>query len=279
LVVEELRDTKKLPVEKVVNYQQGISGMSGGTLATGLIQQETGSSAGIDPNHPFLLGGAPSSLVSAGRLREEDGKFSKSCFDESVNRWIGPFAMAEINNRVVRRSNALLGYGSEFRYTEVGVYRTENEAKKVSLRTRYPPPPSKIREMIEAGRLPQPGQGPSPKQRAKSRFQSTIVATNTVGDTLCGVVKGGECGYEETAKMAVEAGLALLLDSEACPGLITGGGFLTPSACMGHALIRRLQKAGITFKINGGDAKISGKDAVSQFYKDANEASKLKSRL
>ena len=78
MVVEELRDTKKLPVEKVVNYQQGISGMSGGTLATGLIQQETGSSAGIDPNHPFLLGGAPSSLVSAGRLQEEDGNYGRS---------------------------------------------------------------------------------------------------------------------------------------------------------------------------------------------------------
>jgi short subunit dehydrogenase-like uncharacterized protein len=41
--------------------------------------------------------------------------------DDDLGIWIGPFVMASINTRVVRRSNALQGwaYGRRFRYREV----------------------------------------------------------------------------------------------------------------------------------------------------------------
>src|SRR5208282_6508577 len=42
-------------------------------------------------------------------------------YDGDLRMWIGPWAMAGINTRVVRRSNALQGwaYGRRFRYREV----------------------------------------------------------------------------------------------------------------------------------------------------------------
>ena len=44
-----------------------------------------------------------------------------SAFHEHWPYWIGPFIMASYNTRIVRRSNALLGwaYGRAFRYHEV----------------------------------------------------------------------------------------------------------------------------------------------------------------
>ena len=42
-------------------------------------------------------------------------------YDSDLRMWLGPFVMAGINTRVVRRSNALQGwaYGRRFRYREV----------------------------------------------------------------------------------------------------------------------------------------------------------------
>ena len=42
-------------------------------------------------------------------------------FSEELDTWLGPFVMASVNTRVVRRSNALRdwAYGRRFRYREV----------------------------------------------------------------------------------------------------------------------------------------------------------------
>ena len=44
-------------------------------------------------------------------------------YDEVSKSWIGPFVMAGINTKVVRRSNALSGYiyGKDFRYDEATI--------------------------------------------------------------------------------------------------------------------------------------------------------------
>lgn len=107
-------------------------------------------------------------------------------------------------------------------------------------------------------------------QRKVSKFQSTFIAEldNDSGVAPVAVtVTGGEAGYEETAKMVVEAGLALILQKAECPGAATGG-FLSPAACMGTALIRRLDDAGIHFRVLG-DAASTAAPAVASFYKSA----------
>lgn len=255
------------PIRSVVNYQLGLEGLSGGSLQTGLagLTHPIELSDGVDPEHPFLLGGEP-----AGGVRDEDLPINAASYDEVLDTWVAPFAMQSINGRVVRRSNALLGYGSQFNYREVQACRTESEAQEVTRFVTNRAPPEVLLRMIDEGKLPKPGEGPLPEARARCRFQTTIVARNEANESVAVMLSGGEAAYEETAKMAIEAGLALVYDGASCPGMVSGGGFLTPAACMGTALIHRLQRADIGFDVltdadnKSADAYASG--AISRFY-------------
>ena len=194
--------------------------------------------------------------------------------------------MADINLKVVRRSNALLGYGAGLNVREVGICFTERQARKAAKQAVAPTPPQIINKMIEAGRLPKPGEGPPPSLRAVSRFQATVVARSektrkapragldsgdeTVED-VCITVSGGECGYEETSRMAIEAGLALVYESAQCPGIVAGGGFFTPAAAMGVTLIHRLDRAGIRFEVLPGRAMPAAKRSIQAFVSRTEE--------
>ena len=111
------------------------------------------------------------------------------------------------------------------------------------------PPPEKIQEMIDAGRLPKPGEGTAPELRAKSTFAATHYAESVAGARAVTRVSGGEAGYEETSKMVCESALALALQFDACPGSKIGGGFLTPASAIGTVLAERLNNAGIVVEV------------------------------
>jgi len=263
-------DHPRSPIRSVATYQVGLEGLSGGSLQTGLAGRThpIHLTHGIDPEHPFLLGGEP-----AGGVRDEDLPIYEVCFDESLDTWIAPFAMQSINGRVVRRSNALLGYGSQFNYREVQACRSEQQAQEFARFVTEPAPPEVLLRMIEEGKLPKPGEGPLPQARARCRFQTTIVARNEADESVAVIVSGREAAYEETAKMAVEAGLALVYDGAGCPGMVSGGGFLTPAACMGTALIHRLQRADIGFDVltdaENKPADAYAGDTIAQFHATA----------
>jgi len=57
-------------------------------------------------------------------------------------------------------------------------------------------------------------------------------------------VAGGDPGYDETAKMLAESALSLALDD-----LPRTSGQVTTAVAMGDALIDRLSKAGLTFRV------------------------------
>ena len=57
-------------------------------------------------------------------------------------------------------------------------------------------------------------------------------------------VKGGDPGYGETSKFVTEMGLALILNKDQ---LNHKKGVLTPAACAGDVILKRLQKSGIEF--------------------------------
>ena len=97
-------------------------------------------------------------------------------YDEKREKWVGPFLMAGINTRVVRRTNALLDfpYGKDFKYEEVTVYSSKKKAKKFLLflglfvlGLRF----SLTRKLIHKAFLPSPGEGPSFEQREKGLFK------------------------------------------------------------------------------------------------------------
>ena len=93
-----------------------------------------------------------------------------------------------------------------------------------------------------------PGDGPTAEQRAKGWFTVTFKARG--GDReLTTQVSGGEAGYSETSKMVAESALCLALDRDKLP---PHTGVVTTAMGMGEALIVRLQKAGMGFKVLAG---------------------------
>lgn len=57
-------------------------------------------------------------------------------------------------------------------------------------------------------------------------------------------VRGGDPGYDETAKMFAESALSLAFDD-----LPETSGQVTTAVAMGDALIERLERAGIIFRV------------------------------
>jgi short subunit dehydrogenase-like uncharacterized protein len=261
----------KAPVRAATCYQIGLGGIGGGSLQT-VIDYTTppvALAADVDPDDPFLVGGGPQEGA-----RSEDGPMVRAYFDSELDTWVGPFGMASVNRRIVHRSNMQLGYGPQFGYQEVEVCYSEEQAQQLVYKLDNPNPPEFFIESIESGRLPRPGQGPSLEERAKRCFLSTLVAVNEAGDDVAVTITGGDASFEETAKMVVEAGLALVYDSASCPGVLSGGGFLTPAACMGTTLIDRLHRAGIKFEVVSdatGTASLHARNAIADFKKRQTE--------
>jgi len=94
--------------------------------------------------------------------------------------------------------------------------------------------------------LKDPGDGPTPEQRAKGWFRVRFVG-QTDDRRVVTEVAGGDPGYGETSKMLAEAALCLAHDD-----LPQHAGQLTPAVAMGQTLVDRLQAAGISFRVIEG---------------------------
>jgi len=97
-------------------------------------------------------------------------------------------------------------------------------------------------------KLKSSGEGPSEEQRAKSWFRVRFAArVGDDGERVRTEVSGGDPGYGDTSKMLAESALCLAHDD-----LPERAGQLTPAVAMGPALRRRLEAAGIEFKVLDG---------------------------
>lgn len=230
-------------------------GFSGGTAASALSSIEAATG---DPRVRRVLGN-PYALYPVGEPPGLDGRDQREVrFEPDLGMWTAPFVMAVVNTRVVRRSNALLGfaYGRDFRYSEV--MSTGKGAKGLSRAVAvtagtaavtaaliYPP----TRRLI-AKRLPQPGEGPSADVRSRGYFVARLIGDGTDGSgrplRLRGRVRGdGDPGYGATRVMLAESALCLLQDELDCEG-----GIRTPASTMAAPLLRRLRAAGMTFEVS-----------------------------
>ena len=173
--------------------------------------------------------------------------------DPATGHWTGPFVMASFNTRIVRRSNALLGwrYGRSFRYREVVDFGSSAKAPVLATgmsaglaglvgAMAFEP----TREL--AGRfLPKPGEGPSTQQQEQGRFRMVIRARTSTGAAyLTRVGADRDPGYSGTAVMLGESALALALDGDRLPAM---AGVLTPATALGRVLVDRLVAQGFTF--------------------------------
>ncbi len=92
-------------------------------------------------------------------------------------------------------------------------------------------------------RIRQPGEGPDASKRAKGWFEVRVLARAGEQRVSC-LVRGGDPGYGETAKMLAECALCLALE----PALPERYGVIPSAVAMGEPLIARLQTAGIRFE-------------------------------
>ncbi len=238
----------------VVTKMRG--GISGGTLASGMAELEA---ARRDPSRKATLGDAYS--LSPDRAAEPDVEqpdVRGTFFDDDLGQWVGPFMMAGINTRVVRRSNALLGYpyGREFRYREVLGLGTgpEAAAKGAALAAGMGGLGAVMSNSV-TGRaanalaekaLPKPGEGPDEETRRKGFFRIEIHARTGTGDRYVErVAAQGDPGYAATCVMLAESAMCLVRDADRLPQV---SGVLTPATAFGSVLVDRLRTAGMTFE-------------------------------
>lgn len=164
-------------------------------------------------------------------------------YDRELGTWLLPFP--SVDPQVVRRSAAALDqFGPDFRYGHyIQVKKFQSlvalmgGASLAVMGAQFGPT---RRQLLK---FRQPGDGPSPEERAKAwfrvRFHGSAGEQRVVTE-----VTGGDPGYGETAKMLAESALCLSQDR-----LPKRAGMLTPATAMGDKLIARLQKAGIEFRV------------------------------
>jgi short subunit dehydrogenase-like uncharacterized protein len=87
------------------------------------------------------------------------------------------------------------------------------------------------------------GEGPSAERRRNSWFTVRFVGEGG-GKRVVTEVRGGDPGYDETARMLAESGLCLALDD-----LPATAGQVTTAEAMGDALLERLQRSGLAFRV------------------------------
>ena len=226
-------------------------GVSGGTLASMMGQQ-----AEVRASAPLRQLAADPYALSPDRSAEPDLGDERDPgwvrYDSGLRMWTGPFVMAGINTRVVRRSNALQGwaYGRGFRYREVTGFgagpaapllagATSTALKAAEAGLAFGPSRAMLARLLSS-----PGQGPGERTRRTGYFRIQIHARTSAGARYLGAVEAqGDPGYAATSVMLGEAALCLALDRDQLPDR---AGVLTPATAMGAALAARLRSAGHT---------------------------------
>ena len=226
-------------------------GVSGGTVASMMGQQDEVQASAERRRvveDPYAL--SPDRAAEPDLGDERDLGWVR--YDSELKRWVGPFVMAGINTRVVRRSNALQGwaYGRRFRYREVTGFGAGPAAPMLGAAV------SATLKAAEAGMsfgpsrallgrlLPAPGQGPSEETRRTGLFRIQVHTRTSAGARYLGMIEAqGDPGYAATSVMLGESALCLALDRDHLPDR---AGVLTPATAMGPALADRLRSAGHT---------------------------------
>ncbi|MDA8818817.1 saccharopine dehydrogenase NADP-binding domain-containing protein [Flavobacteriaceae bacterium] len=183
---------------------------------------------------------------------EDKSDLKSVIFDNASQSWIGPFVMASINTKVVRRSNSLSNhsYGKNFRYDEGTIFgkglfgRIKGIISTVLIGLiMYAKHGSLLKKVLDRF-FPNPGEGPTSKKIEKGFYNLRFYITLDDGSNAFAKVTGDmDPGYGSTSKMLAESAVCLAKDK-----LPNKSGVLTPSVAMGDSLLTRLEKnAGLKF--------------------------------
>lgn len=226
--------------------------VSGGTVASGLNLFDAASG---DRGLRRLLAD-PYALVDGPRGDDPRDDLTVR-FNHDLGLWTGPFVMASVNGRVVRRSASLLalegrgGYGSA-RYSEVmstgrgprgallaGAVSAAIAGGMAFLSV------APLRRFAAERFLPKPGEGPSAEARRRGFFVSRFVAAGPKGVVRATMRGEGDPGYDATSRMLGESAMCLAFDDLDAPG-----GVRTPASTMPEALLARLRAQRISLDLD-----------------------------
>ncbi len=228
-------------------------GVNGGTLASVFNMLDAGQDKQMAD--PFLLNPSGSAPRNVSEHRDPVAPHH----DADFKSWVGPFVMALINTRVVRRSAALqtaqgdLAYADNFSYQETMRFGRGPVAAGLAaglsagmgfgqLALKIKPWRSLLRALV-----PAPGQGPSERAMDQGSFRCELVGKSVSGRVLHGrIADQGDPGNRATTKFVCEAAMALTGPLNDLPGGAKRGGVLTPASGLGSVLAHRLIAAGMT---------------------------------
>jgi len=225
----------------ITGFFQVRGGLNGGTLASGMLLYERWTPA--DFAHPHLLDPAPrASLRAAPPPPGRPFVFPVP----ALRGWAAPFLMSPVNERVTRRSAALLaeagqGYGDGFRYDEHLILKSRLRARMMTgalgVANRMLMSPTGRRLLRWFG--PKPGKGPSPRSIENGFARLSLVAGPLEAPAAVRRWSwSGDPSNRITVNCLVQTGLAL------AAGEARRGGVLTPASALGDRLLERLTAIG-----------------------------------
>ena len=245
------------PCSRVATRVTRMSGgFSGGTAASFVNAMKLRDA---DPNFD-RLSRDPYALCPAGERTGPEGPDRmmplEVTWDADLQAWTKPYFMGPMNSKVVRRSNAIMGYpyGRDFRYQETALTSggiggwcsavRDTVFGRLFLVAMANPA---TRRLLQKRVLPKSGEGPSKEVRETGSYELVLVGELPDGAVLKARITGqGDPGVRSTTLMLTEAALCLAEDAGRIP---VGGGFWTPAAAMGKLLRDRIiEHAGLTFE-------------------------------
>lgn len=259
LLVQSFADSEfGAPCDLVRVYlEDGRGGVSGGTLAS---IAEVFAATETDPIAQQTFRN-PYSLAPRGERDGVDpGAQSGPKKDPLRSGWTAPSPMARINERVIRRSNAVLGYpwGREFECTEVvptgdglvGLAGASVISAGLALTTgvmAFGPTRRGLRRFV----FLDPGEGPTRERIENGYFTLRVLGRGTAANgpfvIESEIHSDLDPGYGATARMLGEAAMCLVTGEIDSP---LPGGVLTPASGIGVPLAERLRSAGLTVTVS-----------------------------
>jgi len=229
--------------------EMNSAGASGGTIKTFLM----GLDGSVSPKYvtdPWLQ--KNDGTKSAFRTKIESPLLPEKVvkLNEKDHKWNSYFVMSAVNGAVVRRTNALISRGNRKVTYREGLLSKDFKSSFVNSFGLYIAGAAILNPITGyflRKKLPTPGQGPSKKKMQQGYLCVHGIGIGSKGNQVeSAFYFPRDAGYLETARMVVESGLCLALDSSKLP--IKNGGFYTPASGMGDALLERLCKTGSMFR-------------------------------
>ena len=241
LVAQEMHEAFSQQVASVDLIFKVKGGLNGGTAFTAL-----DSSSKIHIKDQKNL-----NFLSPEKPDLSYGEQDRPRYVPALKKWVAPFFMESINNKVVYRSVALSPdaekyFSRDFKYREsVFVWGGKWGAAAMALSLRAS---QSLLETSQGRRfaqmvLPKPGQGPSEKQMQEGFFEATVIATGTRGQTLVRKMAcAGDPANISTVKILISC-IRVIVAKD----FQSKGGVLTPSTAWGAQLLPALRESGISW--------------------------------